>query len=301
MIHIAFFISLLALCTGAVSLTISLFFFLQYRKRVVIWYTAMLIMVMLLCLSRMIELYCTIIGLKGACITRALPYAVEQAGYIIGLAAGPRFCLQLIGIRAGRRIAFAVNGTTLVFGVIAAAGTVAVSRGGHDTLRLAAGVPLLFGTYVILCITAALKLETIASTQLRIAVKLFFVLSLIVLPLALIKYLRDLPYLPWHLENSLALFLITVGSIFFALRFLNQPSFVSKGSLSEHFRNRFGTTSREAEIIQLAVSGMSNSDIADKLFISVRTVESHLYNIFQKTGVKNRVQLINLIAANSSD
>jgi DNA-binding CsgD family transcriptional regulator len=46
---------------------------------------------------------------------------------------------------------------------------------------------------------------------------------------------------------------------------------------------------------------MSNQDIGEKLFISIRTVESHLYTIFQKTNVKNRVQLANLIQTNQKD
>jgi len=41
--------------------------------------------------------------------------------------------------------------------------------------------------------------------------------------------------------------------------------------------------------------GYSNSKLADALFISTRTVKNHVYHIYQKTGVRNKVQLINLI------
>lgn len=301
MIHLAFFANLFSLCTGAVSLTISLFFFMQYRKKVVIWYTAMLGMIILLLVSRMVELYSIIIQADRTVIAQVLTLAIEQLGFVIGMVAGPRFCLQLIGIPAEKKVVIAINTAALLYLLVAAAEIVSQSGAWSARLRIGVGLPILFGMYVTLCIVAAFKLESIASVQLRNTVKLFFVVSLLVLPLSLVKYLRDIPYLPWHLENSLALLVITIASIFFALRFFNQPSFISKGSLSSHFRTRFGTTTREEEIIQLAVQGLSNSGIADKLFISVRTVESHLYNIFQKTGVKNRVQLINLLATNSAD
>ena len=56
----------------------------------------------------------------------------------------------------------------------------------------------------------------------------------------------------------------------------------------------FNITRREMEIIELICLGKSNKEIEDKLFISIQTVKDHIYNIYQKTGVKNRVQLTNL-------
>lgn len=51
-------------------------------------------------------------------------------------------------------------------------------------------------------------------------------------------------------------------------------------------------TKRETEIIALVAEGLSNGEIANRLFISASTVKKHLNNIFQKTGSKNRGQLI---------
>ncbi len=47
---------------------------------------------------------------------------------------------------------------------------------------------------------------------------------------------------------------------------------------------------REKEILILMATGISNADIADKLFISIHTVKTHLYNIFKKIGVSSRLQ-----------
>jgi DNA-binding CsgD family transcriptional regulator len=54
-------------------------------------------------------------------------------------------------------------------------------------------------------------------------------------------------------------------------------------------------SNREQEIIQLILEGMSNADIEKKLYISPHTVKNHIYNIYQKLGVKNRVQISNLV------
>lgn len=59
------------------------------------------------------------------------------------------------------------------------------------------------------------------------------------------------------------------------------------------YRPVCGLTHRELEIIGLLGSGASNTEIADKLFVSEHTVKSHLYNIFRKIKVHNRIQAMN--------
>ncbi len=49
---------------------------------------------------------------------------------------------------------------------------------------------------------------------------------------------------------------------------------------------------RETEILKLAAQGMSNQDIADKLFVSRRTVQAHLANIFRKMDVGSRTEAV---------
>lgn len=51
-------------------------------------------------------------------------------------------------------------------------------------------------------------------------------------------------------------------------------------------------TKREKEILKLIADGLSNQEIADKLFISLRTVETHRFNLTQKLDVKNAAGLV---------
>lgn len=51
-------------------------------------------------------------------------------------------------------------------------------------------------------------------------------------------------------------------------------------------------TNREREILQLIAEGLSNQDIADKLFISIKTVLRHRTNLMEKLGFHNRTELI---------
>ena len=52
-----------------------------------------------------------------------------------------------------------------------------------------------------------------------------------------------------------------------------------------------GVTRREAEVLGLVAEGMSNAAIAEKLFVSVRTVESHVSSLLSKLGVGSRAEL----------
>jgi DNA-binding CsgD family transcriptional regulator len=54
-------------------------------------------------------------------------------------------------------------------------------------------------------------------------------------------------------------------------------------------------TAQQREIVILAGRGLTNGEIADRLFLSPRTVASHLYNSYPKLGVAGRHQLRDLI------
>ena len=52
-----------------------------------------------------------------------------------------------------------------------------------------------------------------------------------------------------------------------------------------------GLTRREAEVAQLMASGLTNREIAARLYLSVRTVEVHVDRILTKLGFRTRTQL----------
>jgi len=64
--------------------------------------------------------------------------------------------------------------------------------------------------------------------------------------------------------------------------------------------NRFGLSDREREVLALVYRGRLNKEIAGELHISLDTVKRHVYNIFKKTAVRNRLQLFLLLPSEES-
>jgi DNA-binding CsgD family transcriptional regulator len=50
-------------------------------------------------------------------------------------------------------------------------------------------------------------------------------------------------------------------------------------------------TPRELEVVKLVAAGATDEEIAASLFVSPRTIHSHLDNLLRKTGARNRTQL----------
>jgi DNA-binding NarL/FixJ family response regulator len=53
-----------------------------------------------------------------------------------------------------------------------------------------------------------------------------------------------------------------------------------------------GLTTREPEVLSLLASGLSNAEIAQRLYLSHATVKTHINRIFAKTGVRDRAQAV---------
>ena len=60
----------------------------------------------------------------------------------------------------------------------------------------------------------------------------------------------------------------------------------------ERKREDLGITRRELEILELIAQGMSNREIAGRLFVSENTVKTHSSRVFDKLGAKRRTQAV---------
>lgn len=61
----------------------------------------------------------------------------------------------------------------------------------------------------------------------------------------------------------------------------------------EKIQEEYHITPREQEILQLLSKGLSYQELADKLFISSKTVRKHIFNIYEKLHVNSRMEAVN--------
>ena len=64
--------------------------------------------------------------------------------------------------------------------------------------------------------------------------------------------------------------------------------------LNERKQEELGITKRELEILSLIASGLSNREIAEKLFVSENTVKTHSSRLFEKMNAKRRTQAVQI-------
>ena len=73
---------------------------------------------------------------------------------------------------------------------------------------------------------------------------------------------------------------------------VSQPAGAASGPGTER-KLPDGLTAREAEeVLRLLASGLSNAEIAGRLFLSNATVKTHINRIFAKTGARDRAQAV---------
>ena len=124
----------------------------------------------------------------------------------------------------------------------------------------------------------------------------------------LLRYASILILLPFLLAPRPVRLLIGMGlfitfniipyfwSKYFFLAYAESMSkFIEEKGGLESLYQKYNISRREKEILKLILDGKSNKEIEDTLFISYHTVKNHIYNLYQKLGVKTRYELVHMM------
>ena len=155
---------------------------------------------------------------------------------------------------------------------------------------------LLFVFVVGFCLTIMLKnLSSIENKTVRVMCIIIIIVSAAMLPSILLSLvfpsIKPLMYGVYFLAFS-----ITVMTFLF-MEFVRlfKEGVIGKKDLSLSDLSSYHITEREFAVIQLVSNGMTNKEIAFELGISANTVNNHVANIFSKTKVRSRIDLLNLL------
>jgi DNA-binding CsgD family transcriptional regulator len=284
---------------ASASITGAVILYSHFRKKVILLYAIALLVPTLLMFHRVSELYCSIMICNHLHFMKYVLSIIEKSAYLLGILSGPLFLHRLLGLQSGKikRILFFIF--TGFFTLSTIIEIITLNNDISQLIKTFVSMPVLFGVYLYCLVVAAINLKSIGGKLLKKVVTTCFVIAIIIFPFALYQYFTQKPLITGYMERPILFLILFVFTLVFSFKYFREPAYYNDKGLTEHFITQFSITTRESEIILQVLQGLSNQSIADKLFISPRTVESHLYSIFQKLGVKNRIQLVNLIQTNS--
>lgn len=94
-------------------------------------------------------------------------------------------------------------------------------------------------------------------------------------------------------DIQIELFGVAVGILFLFLGvWIGIAVYKRKSNPEKYDASKLGLSKREVEVLELLAIGLSNQEIADKLFVSLNTIKTHISSIYSKLNVKRRTQAI---------
>ena len=112
--------------------------------------------------------------------------------------------------------------------------------------------------------------------------------------LKFVEYKYFIQDIPLEFYIGLVAVIFTSIGIWAGLR-LTRPKIIDTSGpfvLDEANLQKLGISKREYEVLELVSRGLSNQEIAEKLFVSTSTVKTHISSLFAKLDVNRRTQAI---------
>ena len=129
--------------------------------------------------------------------------------------------------------------------------------------------------------------------------------SLISMPILLISFILDFINYKYFISSiSLISYgynsAITYGFVFFTITYTYYLYISNKEKGTDNisidkFAKKYGISGRECDVLRLLIKRYTYKEISKFLFVSTKTVDTHVYHIYQKTGVGSKEELLKLV------
>ncbi len=279
-----------AFATGCMTLVLSVVFHIResYRwtKFFIVFHSSLLLVMVL----QVLQVFITVF--LGNTIGLVLSYVIRGL-----LAANVSFLMVFIPYFTTWVIAQPWRNPYKVIFLVASCAYMALSVLDMIFVRISAlgsSMVLVFSAMLFFCIGVVLKnLKTIQQHDVRTVLKSIIILSFVMIPTLVINvFVHEARYISYPFYfMAFSILLLVYLFIYFS-----RIPISSQNELTYERLARFHITEREFSVVQFIKQGLTNKEIAERLDISVNTVNNHVANIYAKAQVRSRIDLLNVLS-----
>lgn len=316
--HLIIYLYFSVFIIGFSLIFLGFFIWLTNRQDKLKYFMLTVLSITLILLEQVITAYDTVNGIENTLLNIILRY-ISTFGCILMIYALTKLVIKLLDIKNTKRRSWLLRlySTLPFFGV-----TIYYISNNILFLRITSVLfflLLLFNTLFLLK-----NIDRIDNIVIKSAIRKLVVISLLMFPILFIDTIVErLPGIgkmfPLGLLSTMIYYvMICCLSLYYIIRNYHKIT----GALSENVTPAFHKsidkevniarnfdynydmkvldglkiTNREKEIIDLLIRGNSYKEISEKLVIALPTVKTHIFNIYKKLGIKNKIELINILA-----
>ncbi len=308
MSHFLFWLNMISFIMGFTAVIVAFFLYLKWKQKLLLYYLFFLLSMTFSVIGNAIYIY------YYFNISYKIDFIVTPTtGILINcllIYTAPLFFSHLLGTgfsRTKKMFFGSLSILLFLFAVLIFLFTESLSASQWSLIlnksRLGGIISLLILSYF--AFYTIFNIKKIDNPSLRKTAAFFMILYFIFLPglitdvlsSRLYYFITDFLSLPEGFNfNILFYFFWNIFSLIFAGKYLfQQPIAPGDAKLAGTIFKMFGISEREGEVALLLLKGSSYKEIAEKLFISIKTVKTHLHNIYQETNMRNKIELSNLI------
>ncbi len=294
--HFYLFFYLFCLSSGVSGIILGILLYLKNRNRDILNYLAELLVWTVNIVTNFIQIYFFyIIGTKSAALVTGITISLYLTWALLN------FFFPVLVFHFLRKNFSSLRKTIhFIIALFLVIPMSLINPGANlanilQILQIAVFYSVLFHTLFVM----NKSIKKIANKDIKRLLKIIVYLQLFFYPL---MFLEKTPffmnYFPYGVGIAPAFyFLCNFLWLYFVSRYIYFPEIKIDEHLSEleNYFRIYSLSKREQEIAALLAEGKSYKEIAGKLFISFETVKTHVNNIYNKSNVAGKIELVNLI------
>lgn len=296
--HFIVIFHVISFLSGMSAITLFIAAYIKYKRELIKYYIFFIIAIGMLLLEQTISTYGIVNNLYSNILNDfIMVFSYISCSYIVY--ALPLFIYKLINIKQWDKMKNLYTGLALIPLISL------IGKHIFETRVFVWIANIVLFTVIISCLIFTIRnFKRITNDRIRSCLKILCIFTVIFLPYMYLdtktEYIPFLTkYFPYGLLSVPAFYFVWNGvSIYWVIKYLKE--FIPEKQqnikeLSREFYSKYKITNREQEVIELLIKGCSYKEISEQLVVSLSTVKTHIRNIYKKTDVKNKIELINMI------